>query len=117
MNDLPQNGQLFAGYQSGKQGAGSAWFRVTAVGIASPTTPTPPPCPFARYARAGYRWPQWEAQLSVENLTVTTTSSAPPARPQIMPGTPRRLHLTAAYRLILPCLPDPSGQRSTSTER
>ncbi len=44
MNVSRQNGQLFAGYQSGKQG----WFGetgMTAVGIASPTTPTPPPCP------------------------------------------------------------------------
>ena len=98
MNVSRQNGQLFAGYQSGKQG----WFGetgVTAVGIASPTTPTPPPCPVTPAstpvpATAGPSG----AQLSVENLTdhdyfVSATSAA-----QIMPGTPRQLHLTAAYR-------------------
>ena len=55
--------------------------------------------PHIRYdARAGYRWQQWDAQLSVENLTdheyyVSATSAA-----QIMPGSPRQLNLTAAYR-------------------
>ncbi|MFM5311026.1 TonB-dependent receptor [Aeromonas caviae] len=99
MNVSRQNGQLFAGYQSGKQG----WFGetgVTAVGdrFADNANTTTLPG-YARFdARAGYRWPQWEAQLSVENLTdhdyfVSTTSAA-----QIMPGTPRQLHLTAAYR-------------------
>ncbi|WP_420359765.1 TonB-dependent receptor [Aeromonas caviae] len=99
MNVSRQNGQLFAGYQSGKQG----WFGetgVTAVGdrFADNANTTTLPG-YARFdARAGYRWPQWEAQLSVENLTdhdyfVSATSAA-----QIMPGTPRQLHLTAAYR-------------------
>ncbi|MFR9704126.1 TonB-dependent receptor [Aeromonas sanarellii] len=99
MNVSRQNGQLFAGYQSGQQG----WFGetgVTAVGdrFADNANTTTLPG-YARFdARAGYRWPQWEAQLSVENLTdhdyfVSATSAA-----QIMPGTPRQLHLTAAYR-------------------
>ena len=99
MNVSRQNGQLFAGYQSGKQG----WFGetgMTAVGdrFADNANTTTLPG-YARFdARAGYRWPQWEAQLSVENLTdhdyfVSATSAA-----QIMPGTPRQLHLTAAYR-------------------
>ncbi len=99
MNVSRQNGQLFAGYQNGKQG----WFGetgMTAVGdrFADNANTTTLPG-YARFdARAGYRWPQWEAQLSVENLTdhdyfVSATSAA-----QIMPGTPRQLHLTAAYR-------------------
>lgn len=99
MNVSRQNGQLFAGYQSGKQG----WFGetgVTAVGdrFADNANTTVLPG-YARFdARAGYRWQQWEAQLSAENLTdhdyyVSATSAA-----QIMPGTPRQLHLTAAYR-------------------
>ncbi len=99
MNVSRQNGQLFAGYQSGKQG----WFGetgVTAVGdrFADNANTTTLPG-YARFdARAAYRWAQWEAQLSVENLTdhdyfVSATSAA-----QIMPGTPRQLHLTAAYR-------------------
>ncbi|AUZ79197.1 TonB-dependent siderophore receptor [Aeromonas caviae] len=99
MNVSRQNGQLFAGYQSGKQG----WFGetgMTAVGdrFADNANTTTLPG-YARFdARAGYRWLQWEAQLSVENLTdhdyfVSATSAA-----QIMPGTPRQLHLTAAYR-------------------
>ncbi len=99
MNVSRQNGQLFAGYQSGKQG----WFGetgMTAVGdrFADNANTTTLPG-YARFdARAGYRWPQWEAQLSVVNLTdhdyfVSATSAA-----QIMPGTPRQLHLTAAYR-------------------
>lgn len=99
MNVSRQNGELFAGYQSGKQG----WFGetgVTAVGDRfadnSNTTTLPG---YARFdARAGYRWQQWETQLSVENLTdhdyfVSATSAS-----QIMPGTPRQLHLSAAYR-------------------
>lgn len=99
MNVSRQNGQLFAGYQSGKQG----WFGetgVTAVGdrFADNANTTVLPG-YARYdARAGYRWQHWDAQLSLENLTdhdyfVSATSAA-----QIMPGTPRQLHLTAAYR-------------------
>ena len=99
MNVSRQNGQLFAGYQSGKQG----WFGetgMTAVGdrFADNANTTTLPG-YARFdARAGYRWPQWEAQLSVENLTdhdyfVSASSAA-----QIMPGTPPQLHLTAAYR-------------------
>ena len=99
MNVSRQNGELFAGYQSGKQG----WFGetgVTAVGdrFADNANTTTLPG-YARFdARAGYRWPQWEAQLSVENLTdhdyfVSATSAS-----QIMPGTPRQLHLSAAYR-------------------
>ncbi|WP_429142668.1 TonB-dependent receptor [Aeromonas hydrophila] len=99
MNVSRQNGELFAGYQSGKQG----WFGetgVTAVGdrFADNTNTTTLPG-YARFdARAGYRWQQWEAQLSVENLTdhdyfVSATSAS-----QIMPGTPRQLHLSAAYR-------------------
>lgn len=54
---------------------------------------------YARFdARVGYRWQQWEAQLSAENLTdhdyfVSATSAS-----QIMPGTPRQLHLTGSYR-------------------
>lgn len=99
MNVSRQNGELFAGYQSGKQG----WFGetgVTAVGdrfTDNANTTTLPG--YARFdARAGYRWQQWEAQLSVENLTdhdyfVSATSAS-----QIMPGTPRQLHLSAAYR-------------------
>ncbi|MDX7832816.1 TonB-dependent receptor [Aeromonas dhakensis] len=99
MNISRQNGELFAGYQSGKQG----WFGetgVTAVGdrFADNANTTTLPG-YARFdARAGYRWQQWEAQLSVENLTdhdyfVSATSAS-----QIMPGTPRQLHLSAAYR-------------------
>ncbi|MBF4799379.1 TonB-dependent receptor [Aeromonas hydrophila] len=99
MNVSRQNGELFAGYQSGKQG----WFGetgVTAVGdrFADNANTTTLPG-YARFdARAGYRWQQWEAQLSVENLTdhdyfVSATSAS-----QIMPGTPRQLHLSAAYR-------------------
>ncbi|MNK52779.1 Catecholate siderophore receptor Fiu precursor [compost metagenome] len=94
-----QNGQLFAGYQNGQQG----WYGetgVTAVGdrFADNANTTVLPG-YARYdARAGYRWSQWDAQLSVENLTdhdyfVSATSAA-----QIMPGSPRQLNLTAAYR-------------------
>ena len=99
MNVSRQNGQLFAGYQSGKQG----WYGetgVTAVGdrFADNANTTVLPG-YARYdARAGYRWQHWDAQLSVENLTdhdyfVSATSAA-----QIMPGSPRQLNLTAAYR-------------------
>ncbi|HDZ8884459.1 TPA: TonB-dependent siderophore receptor [Aeromonas dhakensis] len=99
MNVSRQNGELFAGYQSGKQG----WFGetgVTAVGdrFADNANTTTLPG-YARFdARAGYRWQQWEAQLSVENLSdhdyfVSATSAS-----QIMPGTPRQLHLSAAYR-------------------
>jgi iron complex outermembrane recepter protein len=99
MNVSRQNGQLFAGYQSGKQG----WFGetgVTAVGdrFADNANTTILPG-YARFdARAGYRWQQWETQLSVENLTdhdyfVSATSAS-----QIMPGTPRQLNLSAAYR-------------------
>lgn len=98
MNVSRQNGELFAGYQSGKQG----WFGetgVTAVGdrFADNANTTTLPG-YARFdARAGYRWQQWETQLSVENLTdhdyfVSATSAS-----QIMPGTPRQLHLSAAY--------------------
>lgn len=94
-----ENGQLFAGYQSGQQG----WYGetgVTAVGdrFADNANTTVLPG-YARYdARAGYRWQQWDAQLSVENLTdhqyyLSATSAA-----QIMPGSPRQLNLTAAYR-------------------
>lgn len=99
MNVSRQNGQLFAGYQSGTQG----WFGetgVTAVGdrFADNANTTTLPG-YARFdARAGYRWQQWETQLSVENLTdhdyfVSATSAS-----QIMPGTPRQLNLSAAYR-------------------
>ncbi|WP_323973727.1 TonB-dependent receptor [Aeromonas hydrophila] len=99
MNVSRQNGELFAGYQSGKQG----WFGetgLTAVGdrFADNANTTTLPG-YARFdARAGYRWQQWETQLSVENLTdhdyfVSATSAS-----QIMPGTPRQLHLSAAYR-------------------
>ncbi|AGM42260.1 TonB-dependent receptor [Aeromonas hydrophila] len=99
MNVSRQNGELFAGYQNGKQG----WFGetgVTAVGdrFADNANTTTLPG-YARFdARAGYRWQQWETQLSVENLTdhdyfVSATSAS-----QIMPGTPRQLHLSAAYR-------------------
>lgn len=99
MNVSRQNGQLFAGYQSGKQG----WFGetgVTAVGdrFADNANTTTLPG-YARFdARTGYRWQQWETQLSVENLTdhdyfVSATSAS-----QIMPGTPRQLNLSAAYR-------------------
>ncbi|HHQ4930180.1 TPA: TonB-dependent receptor [Aeromonas hydrophila] len=99
MNVSRQNGELFAGYQSGQQG----WFGetgVTAVGdrFADNANTTTLPG-YARFdARAGYRWQKWETQLSVENLTdhdyfVSATSAS-----QIMPGTPRQLHLSAAYR-------------------
>ncbi|MCW0505457.1 TonB-dependent receptor [Aeromonas piscicola] len=99
MNVSRQNGQLFAGYQNGTQG----WFGetgVTAVGdrFADNANTTTLPG-YARFdARAGYRWQQWETQLSVENLTdhdyfVSATSAS-----QIMPGTPRQLNLSAAYR-------------------
>lgn len=99
MNVSRQNGQLFAGYQSGTQ----SWFGetgVTAVGdrFADNANTTTLPG-YARFdARAGYRWQQWETQLSVENLTdhdyfVSATSAS-----QIMPGTPRQLNLSAAYR-------------------
>ena len=99
MNVSRQNGQLFAGYESGQQG----WFGetgVTAVGdrfADNANTNTLPG--YARFdARAGYRWQQWEAQLSAENLTdhdyfVSATSAS-----QILPGTPRQLNLSAAYR-------------------
>lgn len=99
MNVSRQNGELFAGYQSGKQG----WFGetgVTAVGDRfADNANTTTLHGYARFdARAGYRWQQWETQLSVENLTdhdyfVSATSAS-----QIMPGTPRQLHLSAAYR-------------------
>ncbi|MGV2704088.1 UNVERIFIED_CONTAM: TonB-dependent siderophore receptor [Aeromonas salmonicida] len=99
MNVSRQNGQLFAGYESGQQG----WFGetgVTAVGdrFADNANTTTLPG-YARFdARAGYRWQQWEAQLSAENLTdhdyfVSATSAS-----QILPGTPRQLNLSAAYR-------------------
>ncbi|MDM5127592.1 TonB-dependent receptor [Aeromonas salmonicida] len=99
MNVSRQNGQLFAGYESGQQG----WFGetgVTAVGdrFADNANTTTLPS-YARFdARAGYRWQQWEAQLSAENLTdhdyfVSATSAS-----QILPGTPRQLNLSAAYR-------------------
>ncbi len=83
MNVSRQNGELFAGYQSGKQG----WFGetgVTAVGdrFADNANTTTLPG-YARFdARAGYRWQQWETQLSVENLTDHDYSSAPPAPPR-----------------------------------
>ncbi|WHF35849.1 TonB-dependent receptor [Aeromonas salmonicida] len=99
MNVSRQNGQLFAGYESGQQG----WFGetgVTAVGdrFADNANTTTLPG-YARFdARAGYRWQQWEAQLSAENLTdhdyfVSATSAS-----QILPSTPRQLNLSAAYR-------------------
>ncbi|MUG27216.1 TonB-dependent receptor [Aeromonas salmonicida] len=99
MNVSRQNGQLFAGYESGQQG----WFGetgVTAVGdrFADNANTTTLPG-YARFdARAGYRWQQWEAQLSAENLTdhdyfVSATSAS-----QILLGTPRQLNLSAAYR-------------------
>ncbi|XTZ63286.1 TonB-dependent receptor [Aeromonas salmonicida subsp. pectinolytica] len=99
MNVSRQNGQLFAGYENGQQG----WFGetgVTAVGdrFADNANTTTLPG-YARFdARAGYRWQQWEAQLSAENLTdhdyfVSATSAS-----QILPGTPRQLNLSAAYR-------------------
>ncbi|WP_219615027.1 TonB-dependent receptor [Aeromonas salmonicida] len=99
MNVSRQNGQLFAGYESGQQG----WFGetgVTAVGdrFADNANTTTLPG-YARFdARAGYHWQQWEAQLSAENLTdhdyfVSATSAS-----QILPGTPRQLNLSAAYR-------------------
>ncbi|MGE6101510.1 TonB-dependent receptor [Aeromonas salmonicida] len=99
MNVSRQNGQLFAGYESGQQG----WFGetgVTAVGdrFADNANTTTLPG-YARFdARVGYRWQQWEAQLSAENLTdheyfVSATSAS-----QILPGTPRQLNLSAAYR-------------------
>lgn len=99
MNVSRQNGQLFAGYESSQQG----WFGetgVTAVGdrFADNANTTTLPG-YARFdVRAGYRWQQWEAQLSAENLTdheyfVSATSAS-----QILPGTPRQLNLSAAYR-------------------
>ena len=99
MNVSRQNGQLFAGYENGQHG----WFGetgVTAVGdrFADNANTTTLPG-YARFdARAGYRWQQWEAQLSAENLTdhdyfVSATSAS-----QILPGTPRQLNLSAAYR-------------------
>ncbi|HDZ9148345.1 TPA: TonB-dependent siderophore receptor [Aeromonas dhakensis] len=99
MNVSRQNGELFAGYQSGKQG----WFGetgVTAVGdrFADNANTTTLPG-YARFdARAGYRWQQWEAQLSVENLTDNDYFVSATSASQIMPGTPRQLHLSAAYR-------------------
>lgn len=99
MNVSRQNGQLFAGYESGQQG----WFGETGVTAVcdrfadNANTTTLPG--YARFdARAGYRWQQWEAQLSAENLTdhdyfVSATSAS-----QILPGTPRQLNLSAAYR-------------------
>ncbi|MFM5656679.1 TonB-dependent receptor [Aeromonas veronii] len=99
MNVSRQNGQLYLGYKSGEQG----WFGetgVTAVGdrFADNANTTTLPG-YARFdARAGYRWQQWEAELSAENLTdheyfVSATSAT-----QIMPGTPRQLSLTGTYR-------------------
>ncbi|MDX7757400.1 TonB-dependent receptor [Aeromonas hydrophila] len=99
MNVSRQNGELFAGYQSGKQG----WFGetgVTAVGdrFADNANTTTLPG-YARFdARAGYRWQQWETQLSVENLTDNDYFVSATSASQIMPGTPRQLHLSAAYR-------------------
>ena len=99
MNVSRQNGQLYLGYKSGEQG----WFGetgATAVGdrFADNANSTTLPG-YARFdARAGYRWQQWEAELSAENLTdheyfVSATSAT-----QIMPGTPRQLSLTGTYR-------------------
>lgn len=99
MNVSRQNGQFYLGYKSGEQG----WFGetgVTAVGdrFADNANTTTLPG-YARFdARAGYRWQQWEAELSAENLTdheyfVSATSAT-----QIMPGTPRQLNLTGTYR-------------------
>ncbi|EKB13808.1 TonB-dependent receptor [Aeromonas veronii] len=99
MNVSRQNGQFYLGYKSGEQG----WFGetgVTAVGdrFADNANTTTLPG-YARFdARAGYRWQQWEAELSAENLTdheyfVSATSAT-----QIMPGTPRQLSLTGTYR-------------------
>ncbi|CAD7506819.1 TPA: TonB-dependent siderophore receptor [Aeromonas hydrophila] len=99
MNVSRQNGELFAGYQNGKQG----WFGetgVTAVGdrFADNANTTTLPG-YARFdARAGYRWQQWETQLSVENLTDHDYFVSASSASQIMPGTPRQLHLSAAYR-------------------
>ncbi|MEM0551008.1 MULTISPECIES: TonB-dependent siderophore receptor [Aeromonas] len=99
MNVSRQNGQLFAGYQSGKQG----WFGeagMTAVGdrFADNANTTVLPG-YARFdARAGYRWQQWEAELSAENLTDHEYFVSATGATQIMPGTPRQLMLTGSYR-------------------
>ncbi|WP_421192683.1 TonB-dependent receptor [Aeromonas jandaei] len=93
------NGELFAGYQQGKLG----WFGesgVTAVGdrFADNANTTVLPG-YARFdARAGYRWQQWEAELSAENLTDHEYFVSATGATQIMPGTPRQLMLTGSYR-------------------
>ncbi|MGU5691198.1 TonB-dependent receptor [Aeromonas veronii] len=93
------NGELFAGYQQGKLG----WFGesgVTAVGdrFADNANTTVLPG-YARVdARAGYRWQQWEAELSAENLTDHEYFVSATSANQIMPGTPRQLSLTGTYR-------------------
>lgn len=99
MNVSRQNGQLYLGYKSGEQG----WFGetgVTAVGdrFADNANTTTLPG-YARFdARAGYRWQQWEAELSAENLTDHEYFVSATSANQIMPGTPRQLSLTGTYR-------------------
>ncbi|WP_279502979.1 TonB-dependent receptor [Aeromonas veronii] len=99
MNVSRQNGQLYLGYKSGEQG----WFGetgVTAVGdrFADNANTTTLPG-YARFdARAGYRWQQWEAELSAENLTDHEYFVSATSANQIMPGTPRQLSLTGSYR-------------------
>lgn len=99
MNVSRQNGQFYLGYKSGEQG----WFGetgVTAVGdrFADNANTTKLPG-YARFdARAGYRWQQWEAELSAENLTDHEYFVSATSANQIMPGTPRQLSLTGTYR-------------------
>ncbi|ELI6421608.1 TonB-dependent siderophore receptor [Aeromonas veronii] len=99
MNVSRQNGQFYLGYKSGEQG----WFGetgVTAVGdrFADNANTTTLPG-YARFdARAGYRWQQWEAELSAENLTDHEYFVSATSANQIMPGTPRQLSLTGTYR-------------------
>ncbi|WP_438402757.1 TonB-dependent receptor [Aeromonas veronii] len=99
MNVSRQNGQFYLGYKSGEQG----WFGetgVTAVGdrFADNANTTTLPG-YARFdARAGYRWQQWEAELSAENLTDHEYFVSATSANQLMPGTPRQLSLTGTYR-------------------
>ncbi|PJG59884.1 TonB-dependent receptor [Aeromonas cavernicola] len=93
------NGQLYVGYKSGEQG----WFGetgVTAVGdrFADNANATVLPGYARLDARAGYRWQQWEAELSAENLTDHEYVVSATSANQIMPGTPRQLILSGSYR-------------------
>ncbi|TNI70102.1 energy transducer TonB, partial [Aeromonas salmonicida] len=92
-------GELFVGYQQGSLG----WFGescFTAVGDRFADSDNTTVLPgYARVdARAGYRWPDWETQLAVENLLDKTYYVSATSAAQIMPGAPLQLNLTATYR-------------------